>query len=82
MWLVGPCCALKETAIKDYILITIRFLKTVDIGAYPTFHIKASWVKKMIVKQNGFLLVYGQKTVHCDNREEMKKKHPSRLQRA
>ena len=47
--------------------------QTVDIGAYPTFHSKAKWVKKFIVKQEGFLLVYGQKTVHCDNREEMKK---------
>ena len=47
--------------------------KTVDIGSYPTFHIKDDWVKKLIVKWDGFLLVYGQKTVHCDNREEMKK---------
>ncbi len=48
-------------------------LKTVDIGAYPTFHEKYDWVKKMIVKGDGFLIVYSQKTVHCDNREEMKK---------
>ena len=47
--------------------------KTVDIGAYPTFHLKDSWVKKLIIKSDGFLLVYSQKTVHCDNREEMKK---------
>ncbi len=49
------------------------FLKTVDIGAYPTAHSRASWVKKLIVKSDGFLLVSAQKTVHCDNREEMKK---------
>ena len=47
--------------------------KTVDIAAYPTFHLKDSWVKKLIVKEEGFLLVYGQNTVHCDNREEMRK---------
>ena len=47
--------------------------QTVDIGTYPTAHLKASWVKKLIVKEKGFLLVYGQKTVHCDNHEEMKK---------
>ena len=48
-------------------------LKTVDIGAYPTFHKKASFVKKLIVTWDGFLLVSSQKTVHCDNKEEMKK---------
>ena len=48
-------------------------LKTVDIGAYPTFHKNASFVKKLIVDWDGFLLVSSQKTVHCDNREEMKK---------
>ena len=47
--------------------------KTVDIGAYPTFHSGADWVKKMIVQWDGFLFVSAQKTVHCDNREEMKK---------
>ncbi len=48
-------------------------LQSVDIGAYPTFHSKDSWVKKLIVKPEGFLLVSSQKTVHCDNHEEMKK---------
>ena len=49
------------------------WLKTVDIGAYPTYHAGASWVKKIIVKRNGFLTVSAQGTVHCDNAEEMKK---------
>ena len=44
----------------------------VDIGAYPTFHTGASFVKKLIVKEKGFLLVSSQGTVHCDNREEMR----------
>ena len=46
----------------------------VDIGAYPTFTKNASFVKKIIVdKDRGFLLVSSQKTVHCDNTEEMNK---------
>ena len=45
----------------------------VNIGAYPTFHTGADFVKKLIVKENGFLLVSSQGTVHCDNREEMLK---------
>ena len=48
-------------------------LKTVDIGGYPTFTSKADFVKKLIVKWDGFLLVYSQKTVHCDNLAEIKK---------
>ena len=49
--------------------------QTVDIGPYPTAHIRDSWVKKLIVREAGFLLVYGQKSVHCDNYEEMKKNY-------
>ena len=49
-------------------------LKTVDIGAYPTYHSRASWVKKIIVKWEGFLTVESQGTVHCDNFKEMKAK--------
>ena len=45
----------------------------VDIEHYPTFHPGASFVKKLIVKSSGFLLVNSQGTVHCGNREEMRK---------
>ena len=38
----------------------------VDIGAYPTFVPDASWVKKLIVEDNGFLAVTGQKTIVCE----------------
>ena len=43
----------------------------VDIGHYPTFHSGASFVKKLIVRPDGFLLVSSQGTVHCDNKEEL-----------
>ena len=43
----------------------------VDIGSEPTVVSGSSWVKKLIVKDEGFLLVTSQKSVHCDNVEEM-----------
>ena len=46
----------------------------VDIAHYPTFHEGQSFVKKLIVDDwEGFLLVSSQKSVHCDNKEEMDK---------
>ena len=43
----------------------------VDIGAEPTATSDASWVKNLIVKNEGFLLVTSQKSVRCDNKEQM-----------
>ena len=37
----------------------------VDIGSSPTLVSDASWVKKLIVEENGFLAVTGQKTIIC-----------------
>ena len=53
-------------------------LKTVDIGSYPTYTARASWVKKIIVKWDGFLTVESQGTVHCDNMQEIKKNPATR----
>ena len=47
--------------------------KYVDIGHLPTFVEKDSWVKKLIVENDGFLLVSSQKTASCKNRQEIKK---------
>ena len=38
------------------------FFNTVDIGGYPTHTSNSSWVKKIIVQKDGFILVYDQKT--------------------
>ncbi len=35
---------------------------TVDIGGRPTHSARASWVKKIIVETDGFIVVYDQKT--------------------
>ena len=43
----------------------------VDIGSEPTAVSGSSWVKNLIVDHDGFLLVTSQKSVHCDNVEEM-----------
>ena len=43
----------------------------VDIGAEPTATTDSSWVKNLIIKNEGFLLVTSQKSVHCDNKEQM-----------
>lgn len=43
----------------------------VDIGAEPTAVSGSSWVKKIIIEDEGFLLVTSQKSVHCDNVEQM-----------
>lgn len=45
----------------------------IDIGSEPTHKRSDSWVKNIIVETEGFLLVTGQHTVHCDNFKEMKK---------
>ena len=46
--------------------------KYVNIGHLPTFIEKDTWVKKLIVKNNGFLVVSSQKTASCKNKEEIK----------
>ena len=43
----------------------------VDIGAEPTATSDSSWVKILMVEYDGFLLVTSQKSVHCDNKEQM-----------
>ena len=43
----------------------------VDIGAEPTAVSDSSWVKNLIIEDEGFLLVSSQKSVHCDNKEQM-----------
>ena len=48
----------------------------VNIGHYPTFHTGSDFVKKLIVKENGFLLISSQGTVYCDNRKEMRQQGP------
>ena len=45
----------------------------VEIGGSPSFNLNESYVKKLFVDSRGFLLVSSYKTVHCDNREEMRK---------
>ena len=45
----------------------------IDIGGEPTAKKTDSWVKVIIVEPEGFLLVTGQKMVHCDNWKERKK---------
>ncbi|MDE0118453.1 MAG: hypothetical protein OXM55_00400 [Bdellovibrionales bacterium] len=66
------CKGEKKKVLFDYDPI----FKTVDIGGYPTYHERASWVKKIIVKKNGFIVVNSQKfagykKVPCE--EESKK---------
>ncbi|MDE0518584.1 MAG: hypothetical protein OXH36_03380 [Bdellovibrionales bacterium] len=69
----GTICESKK---KKIILNYNPTFKTVDIGGLPTYNERASWVKKLIVKQNGFLVVSkqniaGLKKVPCE--EESKK---------
>ena len=45
----------------------------VDIGGEPTHKRSDSWVKIIIVKKEGFLLVTSQGVVHCDNMDEIRK---------
>ena len=47
----------------------------VNLAGYPTFHSgKTGGTEKLIVDPyEGFLLVYSQGTVHCDNMDELKK---------
>ena len=45
----------------------------VDIGSEPTHKQSDKWVKTLIVKEEGFLLITGQNMLHCDNEEEIKK---------
>ena len=44
----------------------------IDIGHLPTFIEKDKWVKKLIVENNGFLVVSSQQTASCKNKEEIK----------
>ena len=46
--------------------------KYVDIGHLPTFVENNEWVKKLIVKDSGFLLVSSQKKASCKNKEAIK----------
>lgn len=66
----GIICKGEKTVVFDY----DPFLKTVDVGSAPTYFKgkNAPWVKKIIVKSEGFVVVTEQKTagfkkVPCDN---------------
>lgn len=57
------------------------FFKTVDVGGAPTYHENDSWVKKIIVEEDGFVVVSEQQTagfksLPCeDNKEKTCQKH-------
>lgn len=67
----------KQTVVFDYDPI----FKTVDVGGAPTYAKNNSWVKKIIVKQDGFVVVTEQQTagfknLPCeDNKEKICQKH-------